>query len=251
MINENKSFKELIKTLESFGYTSGEGKTRVFEDLINYAVYGFCVNEGLPSWNHTPEQNETFRKMFQLWVLAAQDEIEKSGWCDIPGNIHQCYLYSKTGKGFLGQFFTPENVCTLMTEIAQNNEKKETNTVYDCCCGSGRLLLASFAKACREKRKVYCVAKDIDPICVRMTVANFLMHGVPGEVVWGDGLVPSDGRLCFLTNEKLNDPTSQLFGIPHCRVVPFEETMQGQQAKSLAEKPVIQIPAEFQQLSLW
>lgn len=251
MINENKSFKELVKTLESFGYTSGEGKTRIFEDLINYVVYGFCVNKGIPSWNHTPEQNATFAKMFQLWVLAAQEEIEKSGWCDIPGNLHQSYLYSKTGKGFLGQFFTPEHVCTLMSATSPLPEDKPVSTVYDCCCGSGRLLLAAFVKACNEKKRVYCVAKDIDPICVRMTVANFLMHGVPGEVVWGDGLVPTEGKLCFLTNEHLNDPTSQLFGIPHCRVVPFEETMQGHQAMSAPAEPAILQPAEFQQLSLW
>lgn len=227
MITDNQNFKELVKKMDSFGYSSGEGKTRIFESLIDFVVYGFCMNGKMPSWDYTPEQTATFNEMFSLWVLAAKTEVERSGWCDIPGNIHQAYLYSKTGKGFLSQFFTPEHICDLMTKCSPLPEDKPVSTVYDPTCGSGRLLLAAFSKACNEKKRVYCVAKDIDPICVKMTVANFLMHGVPGEVVWGDGLRPDDGRLCFLTNEKLNDPTSELFGVPHCRIVPFGETMQG------------------------
>lgn len=227
MLQGNQYFKELVKRLESFGYTSGEGKTRIFESLIDFVVYGFCLNGEMPKWNYTPEQTAVFNEMFALWVNAAKVEIDRRGWCDIPGNLHQCYLYSKTGKGFLGQYFTPEDICSLMTDISGLKEGERTSTVYDCCCGSGRLLLSAYSKACDEKKKVYCVAKDLDPICVKMTTANFIIHGVPGEIVWGNALDPEDGRLCFLTNESINNPTSDLFGVPHCRVIPFNETMQG------------------------
>ena len=171
MLQGNQYFKELVKRLESFGYTSGEGKTRIFESLIDFVVYGFCLNGEMPKWNYTPEQTAVFNEMFALWVNAAKVEIDRRGWCDIPGNLHQCYLYSKTGKGFLGQYFTPEDICSLMTDISGLKEGERTSTVYDCCCGSG--------------------------------------------------------RLCFLTNESINNPTSDLFGVPHCRVIPFNETMQG------------------------
>ena len=103
-------------------------------------------------------------------------------------------------------------------------------SVYDCCCGSGRMLLAAYGKGLREKNRPYCAAKDIDLLCVKMCTANFLLHGVTGEVVWGDGLKPDDGRKCFLVNEGLNDPLSEYFGVPHCRIADFSETMQGRKS---------------------
>lgn len=231
MIHNNKPFNELVKTIRSFAYSSGMGLSRVFEDLMNYIVYGFCVNGKMPRWDYKPEQSKEFWEMFRLWTLAAEQEIDQQGWCDVPGNLHQNVIYSKNGKGFLGQYFSPEHICDCMCRFTSaSGGHKPFETVYDCACGSGRMLLAANAEACEQHRHVYCAAKDIDETCVKMTVANFLLQGVVGEVVYGDGLNPSDGRLCFLVNEHLNDPASELFGIPHCRIVPLCETMQGQVA---------------------
>lgn len=234
MIYNNQAFKELTQLLDSFAFRVG--KARAFESLLDYVVYGFCLNSGIPDWPFDKEQSQAFGKMFGLWVNTVKTELDKeplTGFCDVPGNIHQVCLYSKTGKGFLGQFFTPEHVCHFMAEcnmleLKDNDPASERPvTVNDPCCGSGRLLLSAHVLCQKKHRKAYCAAKDIDPNCVKMTTANFLLHGVVGEVVWGDGLKPEDGRLCFLVNENLNNPFSELFGIPHCRVVPYEQTMQG------------------------
>ena len=34
----------------------------------------------------------------------------------------------------------------------------------------------------------YYVAADLDLTCVKMTIANFLLHGVVGEVLWMNSL---------------------------------------------------------------
>lgn len=225
MLYNNKDYKELVRRFDSFG---GYEKVRIFESLLDYVIYGFCLNGGVLAWDYNDEQTRRFHEMFALWVKAAKTEIDSNGWCDIPGNLHQSCIYRRGGKGFLGQYFTPENVCTLMSEITMTpNPESQRPSVHDCCCGSGRMLLAAYEKGVREKRRPYCAAKDIDLLCVKMCTANFLLHGVTGEVVWGDGLKPDDGRTCFLVNEGLNDPLSEYFGVPHCRIADFSETMQG------------------------
>lgn len=231
MIFDNPDFKSLLKSLDTF---YGSSKATAFNYLLDYIVYGFCLNAGLPDWPYDKEESAKFREMFRQCVLTIKTELDKEhnniGWCDVFGNIHQTCLYSKTGKGFLGQFFSPEHICNCMTAISLTDIKKkdtsEVITVNDPCCGSGRMLLAAHTYCQKEHRMTYCTAKDICLECVKMTTANFLLHGVVGEVVWGDSLNPEDGRLCFLVNENLNNPFSELFGIPHCRVAPYEQTMQ-------------------------
>ena len=227
MLYDNKDYKELVRRFDSFG---GYEKVRIFESLLDYVIYGFCLNGGVLAWDYSEEQTRRFHEMFALWVKAAKTEIDSNGWCDIPGNLHQSCIYRRGGKGFLGQYFSPENLCSCMARITMSPKIDDGKSVYDCCCGSGRMLLASYKEAMDRKKHVYCAAKDIDLLCVKMCTANFLLHGVTGEVVWGDGLKPDDGRTCFLVNEGLNNPLSEYFGVPHCRIADFSETMQGHRA---------------------
>lgn len=50
-----------------------------------------------------------------------------------------------------------------------------------------------------------------------MTVCNFLIHGVNGEVVWGDGLDPADYREGWRVNSQLG-----ITGIP--TVLPMDKS---------------------------
>lgn len=224
MLHDNQHYKELVKEFDTFLFR--RDKTQVFESLIDYCVYGFCVNSGCPSWPFSKEDTATIAKMFSLWILAAKDEIDKRGWADIPGNLHQSCIYTGGSKGFLGQYFTPEDVATLMARITltpSTGKEDSVTTVSDPACGSGRMLLAQHILLQEKNIRDHCVAQDIDPICVKMCVANFLMHGVEGEVICGNTLIAGDRRFAFVVNEHLNDPASKLFGIPHCRFVDFAE----------------------------
>lgn len=222
MLQDNKHYKELVKEFDTFMFR--RDKSQVFEALIDYCVAGFCLDAHVTKWSFSKEDTATIAKMFALWILAAKDEIYRDGWADIPGSLHQSCIYSGGAKGFLGQYFTPKNVCSLMAQCTLANVEalqKKVITLNDPACGSGRTLLASHVFLQEKHLRDYCVAQDIDRVCVKMCVANFLIHGIEGEVICGNTLIVGDRRFRFVVNEGLNNPLSKYFGIPHCRYEEF------------------------------
>ena len=51
-----------------------------------------------------------------------------------------------------------------------------------------------------------------------MTVCNFIIHGMVGEVIWGDALNPANFHGAWKTNEMLK------FGLPSVRTIDKEES---------------------------
>ncbi|MCC8155494.1 MAG: hypothetical protein LIP01_15715 [Tannerellaceae bacterium] len=57
-----------------------------------------------------------------------------------------------------------------------------------------------------------------------MTVANMIIHGGVGEVVWHDSLWPDSWYGGWKVNEYLNKPLGPAFGIPHVRTIEKEQS---------------------------
>lgn len=205
--------KELVKQLSDFSYRSGYEVGRVFDDFLRYIINGFTVPgyPGLPDWHYKDEENRAFYSMVQTLTLALQKEIYSKGWFDAFGHIYEDLIASKSRRSNSGQFFTPETLCDLMTEITYPNEKIVGKLISDPTCGSGRTLLSFHAKHPGNRY----IAEDIDKTCTMMTVCNFLFHGVEGEVVWHDSLNPDSFFGAWKVNEGLNNPFHKFFGIPH------------------------------------
>lgn len=104
----------------------------------------------------------------------------------------------------------------------------------DNACGSGRMLLAAHANHPTN----YCCAQDLDRICCLMTVCNFIVHGVNGEVVWGDGLDPTDFREGWRVNELLG-----VIHVPCVRQMECMESMSFRNGLTLLEKQTETNPA--------
>ncbi|MBN2786932.1 MAG: SAM-dependent DNA methyltransferase [Paludibacteraceae bacterium] len=101
--------------------------------------------------------------------------------------MHDCVIAGKSRRDNRGQFFTPGTVCDFMAQInADESMTGKGLTISDPTCGSGRTLLAFNAIAPGN----YLYAEDIDRTCCMMTVCNFVIHGVIGEVIWHDSLDP-------------------------------------------------------------
>ena len=67
-----------------------------------------------------------------------------------------------------------------MTEMTFELDKDYTNKlVNDCCCGSGRFLLAGHSLM----PKAIMIGSDLDEVACKMTVLNFYIHGVRGSVL--------------------------------------------------------------------
>lgn len=214
--------KNLVKTITDFTYQNGLEVSRVFDDLLRYMIHGYTLpgQPGLIDWRYTKEQNAVFYEMCVQIVLIMQRELKHKLWFDIFGNIYEELIASKSRRSNSGQFFTPESLCDLMTEICQGEEKQTGKLISDCACGSGRTLLAHHVRNLGN----YYVAEDIDKTCAMMCVCNFLLHGVMGEVIWHNSLIPEQFYGAWRVNAELNNPLSQWHGIPHIQVISCEET---------------------------
>lgn len=214
--------KELIEKFESFVYKNGLEPGKVFDDLLRYIIHGYTLpgQPGLKDWNYNQEQNKEFYDMYALCVQIMEKELRTKEWFDIFGNIYENFVASKGRKSNNGQFFTPEGLCDLMSEITRGDEKISGKIIGDCACGSGRTLLSFHVKNPGN----YYIAEDVDRTCAMMTVCNFLFHGVVGEVIWHDSINPDSFFGAWRVNEQLNKFGQKYFGIPHIQSITYEQT---------------------------
>lgn len=215
--------KQLIKQLSDFTYSNGFETSRVFDDFLRYIINGFTVPglPGLSDWNYTAKQNQMFYSMVQTLIGVMQEKLKHQEWFDPFGVIYEDLIASKSRRSNSGQFFTPESLCNLMTAIACSKENISGKIISDPTCGSGRTLLAFHVKNLGNKY----IAEDVDKTCAMMTVCNFLLHGIEGEVVWHNSLIPNSFFGAWRVNEGLNNPFRPFFGIPHVQPIEYEDTM--------------------------
>lgn len=150
---------------------------------------------------------------------AAYEYPDHSQWYDALGDFYM-ELTSKYKSSKLGQFFTPMEICHLMsaltgTEHAGEFTVNNRRNINEPACGSGRMVLPIHAA---NPGISFFSLQDIDPICCRMAVLNCLMHGLPCEVVCCDSLDPEDFRFGYRLNRYLYShqaPSQALSITPH------------------------------------
>lgn len=126
-------------------------------------------------------------------LVAAMEKTRK----DILGDLFQGGI----SYGEAGQFLTPESLCELMVRLTideENVPEGEPKTVSDCCCGSGRMLLA----AANLRPHWEFIGQDVDLRCVRMTAINLALRNSYGYVIWGNTLA-NEKRLIYRTGFNL------------------------------------------------
>lgn len=112
--------------------------------------------------------------------------------------LGELYMVLELGNAHAGQFFTPYDVCAMMSKLNDNNipellDKRDWIAVSDPACGAGATLVA-FANECLRQKvnyQTHClfVAQDIDYIVGCMCYLQLSLLGCPGYVVIGDSLV--------------------------------------------------------------
>lgn len=242
--------KRMIAVFEKHAYRYDPSS--LFTHFLELVIIGFDQTFKPIEKPLSKEEGQACMELLSAWVLTMNDELKHREWFDALGELYMTYLASKGKKSSNGQFFSPMHICDFMTAIV---DPAEGNSVMDNACGSGRMLLAAHVKSPR----LYCCAQDIDYVCCLMTVCNFIIHGVNGEVIWGDGLDPSDYRQGWRTNELLN-----VLGVPcvrdldkmQSRIYLSGQRMKDEHAerKHKEENPVevhVETPKFPQQLSLF
>lgn len=123
------------------------------------------------------EKSEELFTLSIIWMNKVARALEQGKWVDFFGDLYEEMYLSRGKASALGQFFTPCDVADLLCDVVKQGDAR---TVNDPACGSGRMLLAHFAKS---DKKGYYVGEDLDVMAVKMCALNLMMHGAQGKVV--------------------------------------------------------------------
>lgn len=132
----------------------------------------------------------TASRMVAMLMLIYNDEIEHKGWTDYLGEFYTIEILGEGKASALGQFFTPEDVCTIMAKQTIGKDAKVTSDtkILDPSCGSGRTLIASCVQLENDGLFPYYYGVDVDYVSVLMACINFVLHGMRGYVIRGNSL---------------------------------------------------------------
>lgn len=201
--------RELEKKIKDFAYHEGYDAMNVFSDLLTYIIWGYSpIGPRIEGWEYNDGEYVEFFEMTMIWQKIITKQLKVKDWFDPFGDLFMS-LASHCGKQSKGQFFTPSSIVDFMAQITVDKNRKGI-TQSDPCCGSGRFSLAF--NACCPGNKVF--AEDIDMNCCKMTVCNFLSHGVNGTVICHNSLDPRSFTKGWRVNEWID-----YVGLPHVREI--------------------------------
>lgn len=182
-MNPAEAKKQFEKCLGQLAYS--QSLWTVFNDFLDYSLIM------MRWWDLTaehfaelekkypePEQHKLFVMAYTAMADIAEDDGQ--GFKDPFGDWFMEHLSNDRR----GQFFTPEELCDMTAMMQIDESTPDDATFLDPTCGSGRMLLS----AARLKGKASFYAADIDITCCKMTVINFMLNTMVGEVAWMDTL---------------------------------------------------------------
>lgn len=189
-----------------------------FIEFLDYTLFFFCENpteKQIESFNSKNERFDLFKKAMLLLGDGSED------FTDILGEFFMCNVT----MGRNGQYFTPEVICELMAKMVSGDDDEKRLSIDDCCCGSGRMLLAHAKNSKHPHNKTY-YANDIDIICSKMCLINLLLNSLSGVVTCGNGLIPiwREGRETFIVSTKRIDLGEKGLFYPQYRYYSAEES---------------------------
>jgi hypothetical protein len=181
-----EAIKQFEQALSQLAYS--QSLWDVFQDFLDYSLLMSKWWDPNPANFADLEKKYPDAKQHKLFAEAyvAMADIadnDGTGFKDPFGD----YFMEHFSSDRRGQFFTPEELCDMMAMLqkVEHSEQPEKPTFNDPSCGSGRTLLSA-AKLINRRGTFH--AADIDLTCCKMTVINFMMNSMKGEVAWMDTL---------------------------------------------------------------
>lgn len=127
-------------------------------------------------------------KPAQLFAILVE-ELEAKPDQDFLGEL---YMTLELGNHWKGQFFTPYNICQLMSEMTMGDcqkaiEKDGWISICDPCIGSGAMMIAAVHTLRHQNvyyhNHVLFVGQDIDRVVGMMAYIQLSLLGCPGYIV--------------------------------------------------------------------
>ena len=194
--------KDLEAAIEKMAIGGHNQFSECFHNFLDLALSYFCnnMNERQMELRKRVDENEDFRKAYQEALEAYGDCAED--YKDPMGDMFMV----KISHGQHGQFFTPESLTNLMTEISFiSKSAKDGDTINDPTCGSGRTLLAALRKWRENGLEPLLYANDLSMTCAKMCLLNFLVNSADGEVTCGDALKLDWENFTFFKIDKVRN----------------------------------------------
>lgn len=166
---------------------------RVFDDFLTLAICCFANKRMEDVYfetikGYSPEELKNFSYLLGALILDYDRKADTAGaWYDGLGDFFMDNN-NKFGQDARGQFFTPEEVCSMMAQLSYENDSKEERQILDPAAGSGRTLLAFDRLKVNHRFENFYVAADIDSRCVKMCTLNFCLYGLKGAIIHMDSL---------------------------------------------------------------
>ncbi len=175
---------EQLKSFSSYISQIGHkyGLHSVFDDFLEMVICALSLGAKEDRYHEIVrnyEKPDAYLMAEAFGALVVEMDNNGEGLKDGFGDFFMEYL----SYGRNGQFFTPEPICDMMARIV--NPAGFGEKIADCCCGSGRMLLA----AARISRNSSFFGADIDRTCAMMCLINLCLNGLLGEVCWMDTLM--------------------------------------------------------------
>lgn len=181
-----EAIKQFEKALSQLAYS--HSLWDVFQDFLDFSLLMLKWWDPNPANFAELEKKYTDAKQYKLFAeayLAMADisDNDGTGFKDPFGDFFMEHFSSDRR----GQFFTPEELCDMMAMLqkVEHVEQPGNPSFCDPSCGSGRTLLSA-AKHIDRRGSFH--AADIDLTCCKMTVINFMINSMKGEVAWMDTL---------------------------------------------------------------
>jgi len=196
----------------------------IFNEFLDYSIDINIMSLQNRNLDFKGREKHYF-EMFKSWIELTNNELNKTtspqnvnegnGWYDYLGIFYEAIVQTKFKAGARGQFFTPANVCELMVQLCLMGKDADNNNniVNDCCCGSGRFLLAAH----KYFPNSIMIGGDLDEVACKMTVLNMYIHGVTGSVLHKNTLTGE-----FFGGWRINKYLHYGFPIPHIELINSE-----------------------------
>ena len=204
---ENEEEKSHVDVISMIAKDDGYSVENALNMFLAHCIRAFDISKlykanGHDSWAYSVlMEDERYAPVIEEWMRRVADSMGKKRYHDFFGQTYEAMFQSKGKSSVLGQYFTPDGVARAMAGISKGtDEKKRINTVYDCCCGSGRLLLANIFSPPLNVPKIF-IGEDIDIVSCRMCALNLMAHGCYGMVVCHDVLTDSVPHVIYIVNE--------------------------------------------------
>jgi type I restriction enzyme M protein len=171
--------KQFQDSFNSFAYRFGQAE--VFIDFLDYVLLVFRWWEPVRDFSYFEKKYSDLYPKFpgMLEQVSIVSDNNGEGFRDALGDL----FMELVSHGRNGQFFTPDNICEMMSRMIMP-ELQDGQTVLDPACGSARMLLAG----AKRNRNAYFFGCDNDITCCKMAAINLLFNTMQGEIALMDSL---------------------------------------------------------------